>query len=103
MIHLRRQLALYGKYKRSNQDEGSRSTPRQNRRQGSFHLFSLKADSTLFFKLPQRRVQQVWVVGITPASRKRPLSRPWVIFPLRASDEQNRFIREAGAHNRHCC
>jgi len=48
-------------------------------------------------------MQQVGVIRVTPASRKRPMSRSGIFFPFRASDEQNGFPRKARTDDRYRC
>jgi len=56
-------------------------------------MLAPEMDSGLFVELAQSRTQQVGIFGFTPAAGKGPVSRPGVIFPLGAADEQNRLRR----------
>jgi hypothetical protein len=62
-------------------------------------MLAAEADSTLFFKFAEGGVHQVGVARITPASWERPLSRPGILFSLRAPDEQDGLPRLARTHD----
>jgi hypothetical protein len=71
MIHIRGQLAIYSEY-----NERTPLSAAPARAACGFHMLSVKSDSTLFFKFAEGSMQQVEVIWITPATRKRPMSRP---------------------------
>ena len=98
-----RQFARHPEQKWSHQHETPRSSARQHRRQRGFKMFSPEPDSALLFEFAECRMQQVRIFRVAAPARKRPVSRPGVIGPLRAPDEQNGLLRFDRMQDRHRC
>ena len=97
-----RQFAIYPEQKWSHQHEPPHSSTRERGRQRGFKTLSCQPDSALFLQFAECGMQQVRIFRFAASARKRPVSRPGVILPFRAPDQQDGLLRLDRMQNRNC-